>query len=159
MPMVHLEKARLSLTGKEAAGTHTSARGNYVGSSYHNSLGQTILYFQPPETTRVSSCRAWKTPSMPHHSALACCIRCLKGLYISHGQHCTNTGKWQASTELKGSRTDCQPRCSAGKAGLQLCTGEGRGLARCPSWLSGVMVTSLQRAEAEAVGWRVPDQP
>lgn len=123
--MVHLEKARLSLTGKEAAGTHTSARGNYVGSSYHNSLGQTILYFQPPETTRVSSCRAWKTPSMPHHSALACCIRCLKGLYISHGQHCTNTGKWQASTELKGSSTDSANHALPGRQDCSCALGKG----------------------------------
>lgn len=41
MPMAHLEKARLSLTGKEAAGARASARGNYVGSSHQNSLGQT----------------------------------------------------------------------------------------------------------------------
>lgn len=60
--MVHLDKARFSLTGKEATGIQRGPA-SFKGTSHHSGLGQTSSCFQSPQTTRVSFFRALKIPS------------------------------------------------------------------------------------------------
>ena len=140
MPMAHLEKARLSLTGKEAAGPRAPARRNYVGSSHHNRWVRLVSLF--PASRNYEGFLFQSLENSQYTSPLRSGMLHLMSFseparsYIPHGQCCTNTGKWQANAELRGSSTDSAGLISLpttrGLQRRQNCSwalGGGRGLA------------------------------